>query len=487
MGSSDESWYTNRLMPGTVFGRYRIERKVGSGGMGSVYEAVHVNLSKRVALKILHPWMADEPQIRSRFLLEGKAAARVRHPNVVDVYDVGEEDGLTYLVMEFLDGRELHEVLESRGRLTAAEIADVLVPIASALDAAHRCGLVHRDVKPSNIFLAEGRSGEIVPKLLDFGVSKIDEQEFDKEVTRGSVLGTPHYMAPEQAFGSSQIDARCDQFALGVIAYQCATGRLPFEASSLYQVLNMVMAAECVAPGAVDSDIRPEFETIIRTAMAKNPEDRYPSTIEFARALLDVAHPRLAIIWRPTLEAALPANRDTSPLSLLPPPTWAVEAQTPGAGWCTLLNEWLAPIRSCFDVRRLASFNLRAALSFAVLVVVMGGSLLALEGMSSRSVAAVQRMAGRYRLSMFVQTQDTVVELDGQPVGSEVFEIDLPRDRSVHTLKISTSKGASTKIVFSDGGAEIEEREPPLSQETQRPEVVVSMASRYRYSRNRLD
>lgn len=315
MSTSTPHTGSDALQPGSRFGRYRVERKLGSGGMGAVYEALHVDLKKRVAIKALHPQVARDPEVRIRFLREGESAARIRHPNVVDIYDVGSEGDFSFLVMEYLEGHDLGAVLRQGRGMSSQEIARVLLPVSAALHAAHERGVVHRDIKPSNIFLAQGMFGETVPKLLDFGISKrLDEQGPDGGLTlTGAVMGTPYYMSPEQAHGDRAVDARSDQYSLGVIAYQCATGQRPFVADSMYQVLHKIVEGDFRPPRELNPSVSRSLERLILKSMANRPQDRFPSLIEFGRTLLDVADERTFALWEPLF-----GNRTIGPESAGP-------------------------------------------------------------------------------------------------------------------------------------------------------------------------
>jgi serine/threonine-protein kinase len=208
------------LEPGETFGRYRIVRKLGAGGMGSVYEAEHQELGRRVALKMLHRDLTHTPEVVARFLREARATAKVRHPHVVDVQDVGSEGGAPFLVMEYLDGEDLASLLVREGRLAVERATDLLLPVLAGVDAAHQAGIVHRDLKPENIFLLRAPGGELHPKVLDFGIAKVLDPAGSLTLTRtASLLGTPYYMSPEQARGARDVDGRTDQYALGVILY----------------------------------------------------------------------------------------------------------------------------------------------------------------------------------------------------------------------------------------------------------------------------
>ncbi len=305
------------LQAGAVFGRYVIARRIGKGGIGAVYEATHADLQKRVALKTLHPEYARDPQVRARFLQEGKAASRLRHPHVVDVSDFGVQDGNAFLVMEYLEGEGLDAVLAREGALSVERIAELLLPICSAVSAAHREGIVHRDLKPENIFLARNALGQTLPKVLDFGISKLDDpgSNFVKTGT-AALLGTPYYMSPEQAQGARGVDARSDQYALGVILYECTTGQKPFDADALYVLLKNIVEGACAPPRQLVPTLPERFERMVLRAMNVAPEGRFPSVDDLARELVSFAAAPARSTWEPLLSidaSARPSSPSSTP------------------------------------------------------------------------------------------------------------------------------------------------------------------------------
>jgi serine/threonine protein kinase len=287
-----------RLPAGTRLGNYEITGFVGEGGMGMVYAAVHLGLGKPVAIKILRASLAADPHVRARFLREGKAAAAVRHPNVVDVDDVGvSNDDTPYLAMELLEGENLGTLLKRLGRLSVAQTVDCVIPVLSAMDQAHKAGVVHRDLKPDNVFLARGYGGAIVPKVLDFGISKLvgpDSQSLGL-TGRNDVLGSPYYMSPEQAGSGKSVDARSDLYAIGVILYQCVSGQVPFPGSTLPDVIGKILHA---IPEPL-SDVPEPFERAVMLALAKHPAQRPASAQALALALLPFASERTRVTHAP--------------------------------------------------------------------------------------------------------------------------------------------------------------------------------------------
>lgn len=277
------------LIGQTLDGRYEILGVLGEGGMGTVYEARHAMLGRRFAIKVLRRDIADA-ELNARFIQEAKAAAAIGHPNIVAVSDFGEVQvgakTVPYFVMEFLVGVPLSELLRDK-RLPPRRIANVLAQCASGLAAAHKAGVVHRDMKPDNIFLAREGDQEFV-KLLDFGVAKIVGA--GRLTQAGMVFGTPHYMSPEQASGNP-VDHRADIYALGVILYECLSGRVPFESDTYMGVLTKHMFTK-PEPLALAADAPPDVTALAAVALrclAKSPSDRFNDMTEVARALEGVA------------------------------------------------------------------------------------------------------------------------------------------------------------------------------------------------------
>jgi serine/threonine-protein kinase len=299
--------------------------------MGNVYRAEHALLAKPVALKVMDTSLLSNADARQRFLREGQAAAAIKHPNVVDITDVGVFEGTPYLVMELLEGVDLQIHLERRPPLSEREVATLLIPIAAALGAAHDRGVVHRDLKPSNIFLSRGVDGEVVPKILDFGISKIAEAvtSDDFESTPfNQLIGSPLYLPPEAVRGSRDITAKSDQYSLGVVLYECVTGRPPFSGDSLLSILNSIAAGDFVAPSRLRPDIPIALERVILRAMNPDPALRFDHVRDLGRELLDIAGMRTQMLWARTfgrIDLSEPPEgpRTSSPVALLHVPSSA--------------------------------------------------------------------------------------------------------------------------------------------------------------------
>lgn len=271
-----------------VAGKYRLTRLLGRGGMGSVWEGVHTTLGTRVAVKFIESEHLESTEARSRFENEARAAATLRSKHVVEVYDHGvAPDGRPFIVMEYLQGEPLDRRLERVGRLPAKDTARILQQVCRALGKAHAAGIVHRDLKPENIFLVwDDEDAADVPKLVDFGIAKFTDPSGASSATRtGSVLGTPYYMSPEQARGLRSVDHRADLWSLGVIAYRCVVGRLPFMGEAVGDVLVNICTQRLALPSEFITDAPPGFDEFIQRALARDPAERFQSAQEFSDAL----------------------------------------------------------------------------------------------------------------------------------------------------------------------------------------------------------
>jgi serine/threonine protein kinase len=269
------------LTPGAEFAGYTIEDVAGRGGMGVVYRARQHRPSRLVALKVIAPALANDPDFRARFERESDTAASIEHPNVIPVYEVNDVDGLLFIAMRFVEGTDLRAMIAENGRLSPELAADLIGQIASALDAAHERGLVHRDVKPANILIA-GRPGSYHAYLTDFGLTKNAQAESGVTKT-GMFVGTVDYIAPEQLMGGS-LDARADVYSLGCVLYQALTGQVPFPADSSMAKMYAHGNQPPPVPSAVVPGLPKQFDEVIARAMAKDPDDRYLSAGDLGRA-----------------------------------------------------------------------------------------------------------------------------------------------------------------------------------------------------------
>ena len=283
-GIADTGW----IEPGTLLGDWRIERIIGLGGMGTVYEAVHVLIGKRAAIKVVRADMT--PQTAERFVREAWVVNQIHHPNVVDIFEIGHlEDKRPYLVMELLEGKNLEERMDA-GRIPPVECVEILLQMCSALQAAHDHNVIHRDLKPANIVLSIGPNGEQAVKLVDWGIARITSPALGERPSRtisGTLLGTPEHMSPEQARGQNDVDGRADIYALGSIAYEMFLEGPPFSADSVAELLTMHLRQPPPPPSDVWPDIPVALERILLQMLAKAPEDR-PTLAQISETLTAV-------------------------------------------------------------------------------------------------------------------------------------------------------------------------------------------------------
>jgi serine/threonine-protein kinase len=450
-----------RVQPGALFGRYEVGALIGTGGMADVYEAVHVAMKKRVALKILREEVLYLAHSRERFVREGEAAARIQHPNVVDIFDVGTFAGLPYLVMERLEGESLADVLDREWRLEVQQLLQIVLPVCAGVAAGHDRGVIHRDLKPENIFLSTDGRRRTVPKVLDFGVSRVLTDLSERLTLDTSVLGTPYYMSPEQARGERTIDARTDQYSLGVIIYEAAVGRLPRDNPSVLKLIHEVACGGFQAPRVHNPDLSPEFEAVILRAMSDEPKDRYESIRALGAALLPFASLRAREYWgpefaapsmvtpmpqtrvdfgaiatpgiesiNPSLPQIEPANLD-APRPMAPSaPTWQPEPARPRRrlGLVTVLALICAGV---------AAWRLLPRLD--------GGTVH--EPQPPAAAPAEQRT---FEVSLRVVPSFARIELDGNLAGTGSLAVALPADGSMHTIRVVAADHETQVISFRD-------------------------------------
>jgi len=290
MSNVDSADVANGLLdftfgPGSVVaGRYQLVRKIGAGGMGSVWLAQDQSLDAPCAVKLVHDDKVTNEEVRARFAREAKSAAQLRSPHVVHVFDHGEADGALYIAMEWLEGEDLSTRLDRVGALDFATTYRIIAHVSRALMAAHAMGIVHRDLKPENVFLVQGYDEEIA-KVLDFGIARHSAYSLQDHATRtGSFLGTPFYVSPEQARGKP-IDHRADLWSLGVIGFQCLTGRPPFESDALGELMGLILYEPLPVPTAVNPALPAAVDDWWQRAASRDREQRFQSAKELADEL----------------------------------------------------------------------------------------------------------------------------------------------------------------------------------------------------------
>lgn len=515
---SDASEHST-LPAGSVFGRYTITRVIGTGGMGAVYEAQHNDLKKRVAIKTLHSAFADHGEIQARFMREGESASRIRHPHVVDVTDFGVQNGVPFLVMEFLEGESLGDLLERDGPVSPERLADIMLPVCAGIAAAHDEGVIHRDLKPDNLFLAKSRkSNEITPKVVDFGISKVDDGQQPSSLTStGSMLGTPFYMSPEQLRTAKNIDHRIDQYALGVIMYECVTGERPFMAETLYEMMHKIATGDFAPPRAINAAIPENFERIILRAMSRTPEERYPSVRALAAALLPFASPKAAARWEEEFrgsedmyEALASRGNQTGPVQPLgptvhqvnnppsqpqrgglggksnflsasqlfedpspPTPAPGMTGAYPQQGNMTGAMPALQPIgtgtmaNTGREIESPFAAPPAAPRSNTALYGIVGGLLLALVGVgifvgmrasgtsnTGATTSAATSARPPYTVELATVPPTATIEVDGQNVGAGAYAHPFPHDGTTHTVRVSAQGFAPRAFTFRDAPPE---------------------------------
>jgi len=331
---------------------YHVKKKLGEGGMGTVYLAEHVKMGRKSALKVMNPGMVHDADAISRFNREAANASKINHPNVAAVYDFGEtEDGLIFLAMEFIEGPSLTKVIEEAGSLPPLRAADITRQASEALSVAHDMGIVHRDLKPDNIMLAKGREGVDVVKVVDFGIAKAGADEGQKVTKTGMVVGTPEYMSPEQLSGD-KLDGRSDTYSLGLVAFNMLTGKLPFPAATAQEsmIARLMEAPKTLAEMKQDVPWSAEVQAVMDKGLARDAAERYATASQFGRDLYravehmahhDVTSAHTAMIGRVSggavaaaAGAAATAGGKTAHIEKAPTPVPAtrVGAATPLAG-----------------------------------------------------------------------------------------------------------------------------------------------------------
>jgi serine/threonine protein kinase len=366
-----------------IAGRYRLEGRLGHGGMSTVHLAIDLRLERQVAVKLLAEHLAEDPAFVSRFQREAQAAARLVHPNVVQVFDSGRDErtGQYFIVMEYIEGSSCAEILRDQGWVEVEEALSIIEQACEGLHYAHRHGVVHRDVKPGNLLRA--REGEV--KLADFGIAKATEQSSITQV--GSVLGTAAYLAPEQARGE-EAGPSADLYALGVVTYQLISGRLPYEASSLTELALKQQQEEPATLDKLVAAVSPELAGAVAVALALDPRDRYKTALEMRHGLSDGlrgiapgapgAAPRTTRLGRGAGRSVAPPTQATSVLTSArrasgPPAAVPARRPRPGAPRAVAarpVDGAAAPSRRRFN-RALAAMLVLLALAVAVVAAVV--------------------------------------------------------------------------------------------------------------------
>lgn len=404
---------------GRIFtNRYEIQREIAQGGMAEVFLARDRLLDRPVALKALFPEYAREPSFVERFRREAQAAANLNHPNIVAIYDWGQESGTYFIVMEYVEGRSLRDLIRSEGPLDANAAADVGAEIAAALAFAHRSGVVHRDVKPGNVLLT--RSGNV--KVTDFGIARAGTS--DGLTQTGSVMGTATYFSPEQAQGLP-VDGRSDVYSLGVVLYEMVTGVVPFTGDSPVAVAFKHVREEPVPPSRRNPEVPADLEQIILTALAKDPDHRYQSADDLRADLLRFRRGRpLAAAPVTALVAEVPTGATARAAAAYGSAATMQTARVPPAG--TVSTGSLPPVGPPSSRRR----ALATALTVLGLVVVVGLILLVANLFGGTPTVAVPDVVGREVGEATQRLEDAGFEVEVERVPDDPDD-DIPRDHVV--------------------------------------------------------
>ncbi len=331
------------MNPGDLIsGKYRLLRLLGSGGMGSVWMARNELTDRDFAMKFLLQRLASNAEALQRFFNEARACGQLKHPAVVDVYDMGQmEDGTPYIVMEHLEGEGMDHRLQREGRFRPSEAAAWIAFVARGLDEAHKRGIVHRDLKPGNIFFALDDRGDVLPKVLDFGISKATGPARNElvQTMQGTVLGSPAYMSPEQARGDIEIDARSDVWALGVILYESITGKVPFDAANYNALMVEIITRPHQPANLLTPDCPSELSRVIDQALEKDRDKRIYSAADLADRL---EHALMAITGTPYVQF----QPRSSMLSVRPPAMSLPQIGTTAGPWSDAAPTLIRPPRS---------------------------------------------------------------------------------------------------------------------------------------------
>src|SRR5690349_3920612 len=266
------------LQASDLVGQYQIISQYGQGGMATVYKAYHPQLERYVAIKFLQQSFSDDVNFLGRFEREAKIIASLDHPNIVPIYDFNYFDGRPYLIMKLIEGKTLKEVMDDNA-VPKSQILDMLVAVANGLTYAHERGVLHRDIKPSNVLIDSTNR----PYITDFGLARMTEMS-QSTMSQDMLMGTPHYMSPEQAKGTEELTPATDIYSLGVILYEFAVGQVPFSGNTPYAIVHDHIYTALPRPRDLNPDVSPQVETVLVRALAKNPADRYPTAVEMVQA-----------------------------------------------------------------------------------------------------------------------------------------------------------------------------------------------------------
>ena len=422
----DEEWQA-----GERVGAYEVVRAVGRGGMAVVFEARHVELGGRAAIKVLRGDRGS-PAIRERFLREGKAIARVRHPHVVRVFDAGEHRGAAWLLMEFVDGQSLRARLMKAPPLPVEQALDLVLPVIAAVAAAHDEGVIHRDLKPANVMLERLREGGVRPVVVDFGIARVEGPDAGRAITQqGAIVGTPAYLAPEQVTADGAVLPASDQWSTAAVLYECLVGRKAFPGDSVMDVLARVARGRFEPPRALRPELAEGLEAAILQAMAVDPARRFRTMRAFGRALLPFASERARVLW----ERSFVSDDDVTGVhALSAPPAIEPAPEAPSA-------TPFASVSPVPELRASPSPAQAPALARRVAYAAAGVALMAFAAAFARCGPP----RGAFHASVVTLPARATVTVDGARVPGDRFEREYAADGLAHELTV-TAPGCAPHV-----------------------------------------
>jgi serine/threonine protein kinase len=472
-------------------GKYRIVRLIGEGGMGAVYEGENTRIHRRVAIKVLHAGVAEQAEAVARFEREAQAAGRIGSDHIVEVLDLGAlPNGDRYLVMEFLEGDGLGTRIKSRTRLSPVELYPIAHQLMEGLAAAHGAGIIHRDLKPDNVFLLRSRGGQSdFVKLLDFGISKFNQMSGDSgfSMTRtGAVMGTPYYMAPEQAKGSREMDHRVDLYAAGVILYEALTGQVPFSADTFNELLFKIVLEEPKPLLIVDPSIDPGFAAIVTKAMARDPAHRFQNAREFQQALAQWGAGQGAML---ASSLKLPTTTPLGGSALRQPHVPTLGTGTPGA-WSQTGPTLDAPPLS-FPQKKKNNTALFAGLGAGALLLLAAGGFAVMSAFHDKKPAAADAPAADASARAVAEQaeHDRVAKLEAEKAAAEAEAKKAEADKVAAEAEVKRAEAqaavtaaAAVTAVASTAPHPAPARPAPAVHEAARPSSGVSGGRKIRTS-----
>ena len=438
-----------------IGGKYELLRLIGEGGMGAVYEARHVEIRQKVALKLLHFQLARDQEIRQRFFREAMSAGEIGHENIIEMHDIGRDvTGSIYLVMEMLKGESLAERVRRAGAMDVSQAADIMLQTLDALHASHAKGITHRDMKPENVFLCRLGGRDDFVKILDFGIAKVKDPEDGEALTRtGAMLGTACYMAPEQIAGDREADHRMDIYACGIILYQMLAGRVPFDSTSVHTVIYKIMNEDPPPLSEFRSDLPAELEQMVRRAIERNRDHRYQTVADFANALTPYGSGRV-VFGRGSQVPAAPAAVGMAPTKAsasIPAPEPTPQPEPPRPAHSTKAAPPAAPPRRASTVGIVLliviPLLLLGVIAFGVMAVVGGWAFYAQDERGTdvkptpRDASTTQpdvkkiEIVRTYKVRVDTVPTGGTISIDGEDRGTAPLTLELPEGSTAITAK----------------------------------------------------